>query len=181
MLEEILGWYHRISGIHVCIFRYFNAAGSSLLAGSSRYGEAHTPETHIIPNILDVALGKKSEFTLFGDDYPTPDGTCIRDYIHVDDLATAHLLGLTALAQEKFGYEIFNLGNGQGFSNKEVVEMVRQVTGHPIPVAITPRRTGDAARLIASSIKAKEVLGWQPHYGDLKTIVSSAWENKRIQ
>lgn len=181
MLEEILEWYHQIFGLNVCIFRYFNAAGSSLLNGSSHLGEMHKPETHIIPNILDVALGKKPEFTLFGEDYPTPDGTCVRDYIHVDDLATAHILGLESLIQGKFGFDIFNLGNGQGFSNKEVLEMARKVTGHPIPTVITPRRIGDAARLVASSQHAKEIINWHPQYIDLETIVRSAWESRKIR
>jgi UDP-glucose 4-epimerase len=180
MMEEILEWYNKTKGLHVCIFRYFNAAGASLHLGASN-AEAHKPETHIIPNILDVALGKKECFTLFGDDYPTEDGTCVRDYIHVDDLASAHLLGLDALVQDKFSFDVFNLGNGKGFSNKQVIETARQVTGHPIPVIASPRRPGDAARLVATSQKALDVLGWIPQYPDIQTIVSSAWDkqNKR--
>lgn len=171
MIEEILYWYSQVKGIKVCIFRYFNAAGASI-----DRGENHSPETHIIPNILQVAQGKRDSFTLFGDDYPTPDGTCVRDYIHVDDLAEAHVLGLTALADEKFSYEVFNLGNGRGFSNKEVIETARKITGHPIPVQISQRRPGDAARLIAASDHVKEVLGWEPKNADLETIIRSAWE-----
>ena len=179
MMEEILEWYHLTKSLQVCIFRYFNAAGASLLDTPPVRGEDHTPETHIIPNILDVALGKKEQFTLFGDDYPTEDGTCVRDYIHVDDLAAAHLLGLDALANNVFGFDVFNLGNGLGFSNSQVVEMARQVTGHPIPVVVSQKRVGDAARLVASSEKAQQVLGWTPKYPDIKTIVSSAWEFKK--
>lgn len=176
MIEEILYWYSQIKQLKVGIFRYFNAAGSSLLSSPPERGEAHQPETHIIPNILQVAKGNRDSFTLFGEDYPTPDGTCIRDYIHVDDLAQAHVLGLKALIENKFEMDIFNLGNGRGFSNKEVVEMARKVTGHPIPITMAPRREGDAARLVALSDHAKEILGWQPKYTDLETIIGSAWE-----
>lgn len=176
MIEEILYWYHQIKGTKVCIFRYFNAAGSSLLSKPPQRGELHEPESHIIPNILWVAQGKRDSFTLFGNDYPTPDGTCIRDYIHVDDLATAHVLGLKALTESKFNYDVFNLGNGHGFSNLEVVETARKVTGKTIPITIVERRAGDAARLIASSNHAQEVLGWTPKYTDLETIIRSAWE-----
>lgn len=175
MIEEILYWYSQVKGLRACIFRYFNASGASKIAGTLR-GEAHQPETHIIPNVLQVALGKRESFNLFGGDYPTPDGTCIRDYIHVDDLARAHVLGLEALAQEKFKFDIFNLGNGKGFSNKEVVDVARKVTGHPIPMTINDRRPGDAARLIAASNHAQEILGWTPQNPELDTIISSAWE-----
>lgn len=176
MMEEMLWWYHTTLGLKACIFRYFNAAGASLLDSPPRRGEAHQPESHIIPNILDVALGKKDTFTLFGDDYPTPDGTCIRDYIHVDDLARAHVLGLEALEMNRFSFDIFNLGNGVGFSNREVLEMARQVTNHPIPSTVIPRREGDAARLVASSEKARQILGWTPEYPELEPIISSAWD-----
>lgn len=175
MIEEILYWYHQTKGQKVCIFRYFNAAGASNVSGILR-GEAHQPETHIIPNVLQVAQGKRESFTLFGGDYPTPDGTCIRDYIHVDDLASAHLLGLQALADNKFDYDIFNLGNGRGFSNKEVVETARRVTNHPISINVIDRRPGDAARLIAASDHAQQVLGWEPKNQELETIIGSAWE-----
>lgn len=175
MIEEMLYWLNQTKGLNACIFRYFNAAGASLLTSPPSRGERHQPETHIIPNILNVAMGKSTEFTLFGDGYPTPDGTCVRDYIHVDDLAEAHLLGLKALMENKFSFEIFNLGNGRGFSNKEVVETARKVTGATIPVKVVEKRAGDAARLVASSEKAREVLGWQPKHPDLETIVESAW------
>lgn len=181
MIEEMLYWLHKTKNLKVGIFRYFNAAGASLLESPPQRGEAHQPETHIIPNILDVALGKKAEFMLFGEDYLTPDGTCIRDYIHVDDLAEAHVLGLNALADNQLDFEIFNLGNGQGFSNKEVLEMARQVTSHAIPVKIENRREGDAARLVAASDKAKIVLGWNPKHPDLKTIIESAWAWHKIK
>jgi UDP-glucose 4-epimerase len=176
MMEEILSWYHQTKGLNGCIFRYFNAAGASRLDSPPIRGEAHQPETHIIPNILEVAVGRKPDFTLFGDDYETPDGTCIRDYIHVDDLARAHVLGLEALTAEKFNFEIFNLGNGMGFSNKEVLETARQVTGQPIPVTVAKRRPGDAARLIASSDKARHSLGFEPEHRELETIIESAWK-----
>lgn len=175
MIEEILSWYSQIKDLRVGIFRYFNAAGATLLSTPPLRGEMHHPETHIIPNVLRTAQGQQESFTLFGDDYPTPDGTCIRDYIHVDDLAHAHVLGLEALMQNKFVFDIFNLGNGRGFSNKEVVEAARRVTGHPLPTTITPRRSGDAARLVALSDHARQVLGWQPVHADLDTIISSAW------
>jgi UDP-glucose 4-epimerase len=176
MIEEILYWYSQVKGLKVCIFRYFNAAGSSLLSSPPVRGELHEPESHIIPNILWVAQGKRDSFALFGGDYPTPDGTCIRDYIHVDDLADAHVLGLQALADNRFQFDIFNLGNGRGFSNNEVVEAARKVTGHPIPVTVSERRPGDAARLIAASDHAKEVLRWEPKNKELETIIQSAWD-----
>jgi UDP-glucose 4-epimerase len=175
-IEEILEWYVKTKGIAACALRYFNAAGASLLTSPPERGEAHSPETHIIPNILQVALGTKDHFALFGEDYPTPDGTCIRDYIQVDDLVEAHILALQALTNKSFNYEVFNLGNGQGFSNKEVLETARKVTGRQIPVSVEPRRVGDASRLVASSDKAKQVLGWQPKYPDLETIIRSAWD-----
>lgn len=176
IIEEMLEWFHKTKNLKVGILRYFNAAGATLLDTPPQRGEAHIPETHIIPNILEVAKGNKEYFTLFGNDYPTPDGTCIRDYIHVDDLADAHILGLNALTEGKFDFEIFNLGNGQGFSNTQVLETARQVTGHPIPVIAEGKRAGDAARLVAASDKAQQVLGWSPKYPDLETIISSAWE-----
>ncbi len=176
MMEEMLEWLCKTKGLKAGILRYFNAAGASLLAHPPERGEAHHPETHIIPNVLAVAKGQKGEFTLFGDDYPTPDGTCIRDYIHVDDLATAHLLALKALSEGAFTFDVFNLGNGEGFSNKQVIETARKVTGKEIEVKVEGRREGDAARLVASSEKAKEVLGWEPKYPDLTTIISSAWD-----
>lgn len=180
MIEEMLIWLSKTKNLHVCLLRYFNAAGATLLDNPPKRGEAHEPETHIIPNILAVAKGKKDMFTLFGEDYPTPDGTCIRDYIHVDDLAQAHVLGLEALEKGLFTMDTFNLGNGQGFSNKQVVDTARQITGQTIPVIIEGRREGDAARLVAASEKAKQILGWQPTHTDLETIISSAWSWHKI-
>jgi UDP-glucose 4-epimerase len=175
MIERLLYWYHVTRDTKVCVLRYFNAAGASLLDQPPVRGEAHEPETHIIPNILRVAQGKKDHFSLFGTDYPTPDGTCIRDYIHIDDLAIAHILGMEKLVSGEIKHDVFNLGNGQGFSNQQVLEAARQVTGHDIPVKIEPRRPGDAARLVASSQKAKEILGWQPQHTNLPEIIESAW------
>ena len=148
--------------------RYFNAAGAS-----ETRGEHHDPETHLIPLVLQVALGQRPAITVFGDDYPTRDGTCIRDYIHIVDLAQAHILALRALDQ---GSRTYNLGNGQGFSVKQVIDMARQITGHSIPAQITTRRPGDPAVLIASSDKIRRELGWQPRFPDLRTIVESAWQ-----
>jgi UDP-glucose 4-epimerase len=150
--------------------RYFNVAGA--IEG---YGEAHEPESHLIPLILDVALGRRASIKIFGRDYPTKDGTCIRDYIHVRDLADAHLLALKALSDEKSRL-IYNIGNGQGFSVLEVVESVRRVTGRPIPVEECDRRPGDPAVLVAGSEKIKSELGWSPKFGELDQIVASAWE-----
>jgi UDP-glucose 4-epimerase len=136
-------------------------------------GEAHEPETHIIPLILDVALGRREKIFIFGEDYDTPDGTCIRDYVHVVDLADAHILALKALGERD--KTIYNLGNGNGFSVKQVIEAARRVTGHAIPVEVRPRRAGDPARLVASSELAKEELGWEPRYTELEDILESAW------
>jgi UDP-glucose 4-epimerase len=169
LVEQMLKWFHRIHGLRYASLRYFNVAGA--LPGR---GEAHEPETHLIPLILDVALGRRKSISIFGDDYPTPDGTCIRDYIHVSDLADAHILALDAL--EKSDRLILNLGNGNGFSVKEVVEAARRVTGQAIPVELKPRRAGDPARLVASSELAKRELGWQPRYPQLDRILESAWE-----
>ncbi len=170
-MERMMSWVSRAHGLRYVALRYFNACGAH---PSGLIGEAHDPETHLIPIILQVPNGQRSTLTIFGDDYPTPDGTCIRDYIHVTDLAQAHILALDYLLG---GGEnnVFNLGNGVGFSNKEVVEAARRVTGHPIPAQIGPRRAGDPARLVASSEKAKAVLGWDPKYADLETIISTAW------
>jgi UDP-glucose 4-epimerase len=168
LVEHMLRWFNRIHGFRYASLRYFNVAGA--LPGR---GEAHEPESHIIPLILDVALGRREKIFIFGDDYSTPDGTCIRDYIHVADLADAHILALNALShRDKM---IFNLGNGSGFSVKQVIEAARRVTGHPIPVEIKPRRAGDPARLVASSEQAKSDLGWQPQHPDLDDILASAW------
>jgi UDP-glucose 4-epimerase len=169
MVEQMLGWFHRVHGLRYASLRYFNVAGA--LPGR---GEAHEPETHIIPLILDVALGRRASINIYGDDYPTPDGTCIRDYIHVRDLADAHILAIKALSERD--RMILNLGNGSGFSVKEVIASARRVTGHAIPAEIKPRRDGDPARLVAGSEKAKTELGWQPEYPELDRILESAWE-----
>jgi UDP-glucose 4-epimerase len=168
LVEHMLTWMNRIHGLRYASLRYFNVAG----AVEGR-GEAHEPESHLIPLILDVALGRRESIKIFGKDYPTPDGTCIRDYVHVGDLAAAHLLALAAL--DTHSRLIYNIGNGQGFSVREVVESVRRVTGHPIPVIEEPRRPGDPAVLVASSKRIMEELGWQPQYGALDDIVRSAW------
>jgi UDP-glucose 4-epimerase len=174
LVEQILRWFHRIHGLRYAALRYFNVAGS--LPGR---GEAHEPESHIIPLILDVALGRREKIFIYGDDYSTPDGTCIRDYIHVADLADAHILALKAL--EKTPQMIYNLGNGSGFSVKEVIEGARRVTGHAIPAEIKPRRAGDPARLVASSELAKANLGWQPKFTDIDSILQSAWDWQQIR
>jgi UDP-glucose 4-epimerase len=153
--------------------RYFNVAGALLRLDGVMLGERHEPETHLIPQAFEVALGRKEKLQLFGDDYPTPDGTCVRDYIHVADLAQAHLLALGALNPGE--HKVFNLGNGAGFSNKQVIEAVRDVTGHPVPVEVAPRRPGDPAALYASSRKAREELGWVPAKPGLHEIVSDGW------
>jgi UDP-glucose 4-epimerase len=169
MVEQMLGWFHRVHGLRYASLRYFNVAGA--LPGR---GEAHEPETHIIPLILDVALGRRASINIYGDDYPTPDGTCIRDYIHVRDLADAHILAIKALSERDC--LILNLGNGSGFSVKEVIASARRVTGHPIPAEVKARRDGDPARLVAGSEKAKAELGWHPQYPELDSILASAWE-----
>jgi UDP-glucose 4-epimerase len=174
LVERMLVWFHQIHGLRYASLRYFNAAG----AANPDQGEAHQPETHLIPRILQVALGRSQHVNIFGTDYPTPDGTCVRDYIHVCDLACAHLLALHALenGRENSSPLIYNLGNGQGFSVRKVVEVARGVTGHPIPVIESPRRSGDPAVLIASSEKIRRDLGWQPGFPELKAIVQSAWQ-----
>ncbi len=169
ILERFLYWLDRTDQLRSTALRYFNAAGAS-----QTYGEDHDPETHIIPLILWVALGKRDKFTIFGNDYLTPDGTCVRDYIHVLDLAQAHILALRAL-QAGGPSRKYNLGNGQGYSIMEVLEVARQITGHPIPAEIGPRRPGDPATLIASSETIKRELGWQPQHSDLEKIVGDAW------
>jgi UDP-glucose 4-epimerase len=156
-------------GLGAVSLRYFNASGAV-----GRLGERHSPETHLIPIVLEVAAGKRDELLLYGDDYPTPDGTCIRDYIHVADLATAHLLALDAITPGR--HEIYNLGNGDGYSNKQVIEAARAVTGHPIPVKMAPRRAGDPAGSVAGSDKARRELGWTPVKPDLREIIADAWE-----
>jgi UDP-glucose 4-epimerase len=169
LVEHMLRWLHQIHGLRYASLRYFNVAGA--IPG---YGESHEPESHLIPLVLDVALGRRASIKIFGSDYPTPDGTCIRDYIHVSDLTNAHLLALNALAQD--GRLIYNIGNGQGFSVRQVIDSVARVTGKPIPVEEQPRRPGDPAVLVASSEKIKRELGWNPKFADLDQIVATAWE-----
>jgi UDP-glucose 4-epimerase len=168
LVEQMLTWINRIHGLRYASLRYFNVAG----AVEGR-GEAHEPESHLIPLILDVALGRRESIKIFGKDYPTPDGTCIRDYVHVGDLADAHILAFEALATRS--RQIYNIGNGKGFSVREVVESARRVTGRPIAVVEEPRRPGDPAVLVASSKKIIEELGWKPQYSALDDIVRSAW------
>lgn len=169
LVEHMLRWFNRIHGFRYASLRYFNVAGA--IEG---YGEAHEPESHLIPLVLDVALGRRKNIKIFGSDYPTHDGTCVRDYIHVSDLADAHLLALAAL--ETKDRIIYNIGNGHGFTVREVIDSVRRVTGRPIPVEECPRREGDPAVLVAGSEKIKHELGWKPRFADLDSIVASAWE-----
>lgn len=164
--EKVLSWYHQIHGIKYVALRYFNAAGATV-----NFGEDHKPESHLIPLILQVAQGKREKIMIYGDDYETPDGTCIRDYIHILDLAQAHMLALNA---PECGH--YNLGTGNGLSVKEIIQAAREVTGHAIPFEVTARRVGDPARLIACSDRAKTVLGWKPQFEDPKIIIESAWK-----
>jgi len=174
LVEHMLRWFNQIHGLRYASLRYFNVAGAPETPQGVVRGEAHEPESHLIPLILDVALGRRRSIRIYGNDYPTPDGTCIRDYIHVSDLADAHFLALKAL--ETSDRLIFNLGNGRGFSVQEVIESARRVTGHPIPAELHPRRPGDPAFLIASSEKAIRELGWKPRYTQLDDIIRTAWE-----
>jgi UDP-glucose 4-epimerase len=174
LVERVLDWFNRVHGLHYASLRYFNAAGAS-----GAQGEDHTPESHLIPIALQVALGQRKCVSIFGTDYPTPDGTCVRDYIHVEDLASAHLLVLKELSNKN--KLIYNLGNGRGFSVREVLQTVRQATGHAIPAEEVARRAGDPAVLVASSAKIKEELGWQPVHAELESIVRSAWEWRRMR
>lgn len=171
-MEKMFKWTDSAHGMKYVSLRYFNACGAHV---SGEIGEAHSPETHLIPLILQVPLGQREAISIYGDDYPTSDGTCIRDYIHVTDLAQAHILAVEYLMKGN-NSNIFNLGNGIGFTVKEVIDTARKVTGHPIPATITPRRAGDPAKLIASSEKAKSILGWNPQHADLEEIISSAWK-----
>lgn len=166
LFEKILRWYDEIHGVRFVALRYFNAAGAS-----EKFGEDHRIETHLIPNVLKVALGQKDAVDIYGTDYDTPDGTCIRDYIHIRDLASAHLL---ALKVDKSAY--YNLGTGGGTSVKEIIDVCRDVTGHKIPAVEKPRRPGDPPRLFASSEKIRRELGWEPRFQDVRKIVASAWE-----
>jgi UDP-glucose 4-epimerase len=171
LVEQMLPWFHDIHGFSYASLRYFNVAGA--VPGR---GEAHEPESHLIPLVLDVALGRRASIKIFGQDYPTPDGTAVRDYIHVQDLGRAHQLALAALASESQPQKlIYNIGNGVGFSVRQIVESVRRVTGHAIPVVEEPRRPGDPAVLIASSEKITRELGWHPEYTEIDAIVESAW------
>jgi UDP-glucose 4-epimerase len=167
LVERLLRWYDSQCGLRYASLRYFNAAGAT-----ERLGEDHRPETHLIPVVLEVALGKRETIDIYGTDYPTPDGSCIRDYVHVSDLAQAHFRALERCEQ---GSAIYNLGVGQGFSNREVVETARRATGHPIPAREAPRRPGDPATLVASAERARQELGWQPRFTDLGEIIESAW------
>ncbi len=172
LFEKLLEYFDKNYGLKFISLRYFNAAGADL---SGLIGEDHRPETHLIPNILKVALSQKKYLEIYGNDYPTKDGTCIRDYIHVSDLANAHILALKFLLKNKKS-KIYNLGSEKGFSVKEVLEMARKITSKKIPAKIKPRRIGDPPILIASSNKIKKELGWQPKYSDLETIIKTAWQ-----
>jgi UDP-glucose 4-epimerase len=167
ILERFLFWLEKTHGLHYACLRYFNAAGAT-----EERGEDHNPEMHLIPIVLQVAQGKREQVTIFGDDYETRDGTCIRDYIHVADLASAHIMALQALDS---GSRIYNLGNGNGFTVKEVVETARKITGHAIPIQVGTRRLGDPPKLIAGSLKIQAELGWKPIHPDLNSIIESAW------
>lgn len=170
-VDTALAEYARLHGIAAVSLRYFNVAGAY-----GRYGERHDPETHLIPIVLQVAQGRRDAVQVYGDDYPTPDGTCIRDFIHVEDLARAHLLALDALRSVQVGHHrVYNLGSGSGFSVREVIEVAREVTGHPIPTVTAPRRPGDPAVLVASSERIRAELGWKPEKPDLTSIVGDAW------
>jgi len=171
MVERILADFDTAHGLKSVCFRYFNAAGAD---PEGRLGEDHNPETHLIPLVLFAALGRRQSISIFGTDYPTPDGTCIRDYIHVADLAQAHVLGLEYLLKGNES-QVFNLGNGNGFSVREVIETAREVTGRPIVAVVSDRRPGDPPMLVGSSEKARQMLGWQPQYADLKQIIAHAW------
>lgn len=174
-MEKMFKWTSQAHDLRFVSLRYFNACGAH---ENGKIGERHNPETHLIPLILQVPNNQRSEIKIFGDDYNTPDGTCIRDYIHVKDLANAHILAVKYLRNGGKS-DIFNLGNGIGFSVKEVIETARKVTNHSIPAQISPRRAGDPAQLVASSQKARDVLGWKPQYFELEKIIFSAWNFHR--
>jgi UDP-glucose 4-epimerase len=169
LIEQVLEWYRQIHGLHFAALRYFNACGAL-----PNRGEAHKPESHLIPLVLRVPLGERDSANIYGSDYPTPDGTCVRDYIHIADLVSAHLLALEGLGERD--RLIYNLGSGTGYSVREVIETARKVTGHPIPANELPRRPGDSARLVASSEKIKRELGWKPMHDNLYEIIDSAWQ-----
>ncbi|MCK5850218.1 MAG: UDP-glucose 4-epimerase GalE [Kiritimatiellae bacterium] len=166
MFEQTLNWYRKLHGFKTIFLRYFNVCGAS-----ERCGEDHAVESHLIPLVLQVALGQREKIFIYGDDYNTSDGTCVRDYVHVQDLIDAHIRALSLDDSN-----IFNLGVGNGFSVKEVIEAAREVTGHPIPAEMAPRRAGDPDKLIAASGKAQEVLGWKPKFTDMNDVVASAWQ-----
>ena len=171
-MEKMISWAAKAHGLHYVSLRYFNACGAHK---SGKIGEAHNPESHLIPLVLQVPNGKREFVSIYGNDYDTPDGTCVRDYIHVTDLAKAHILAVEYLMNGGES-DIFNLGNGIGYSVKEVIETARAVTGHPIPAKEEARRAGDPARLVASGEKARKILGWEPEIKDLADIISTAWE-----
>ena len=171
MFEHLLHWYDAVHGIKHINLRYFNAAGAT-----EKYGEHHHIETHLIPTVLAVALGRRPNVEMYGTDYSTPDGTCIRDYIHILDLAQAHILALKKLSAGSPQSDSYNLGNGDGYSVREVIEMARSITNHPIPAVEKPRRPGDPPKLIASSAKATQELGWHPEYPKLRDIIESSWK-----
>jgi UDP-glucose 4-epimerase len=168
-VEAMLRWFQQIHGVRYAVLRYFNVAGAW-----DGHGEHHNPESHLIPNVLQVAMGKRASVPVYGTDYPTPDGSCVRDYVHIYDLATAHLLVMDALKD----YEAlaYNLGNGNGFSVRQVIEAARKITGHPIPAAESPRRPGDPPVLVASSEKISKELDWRAKYATLESIIETAWE-----
>ena len=171
-MEKMFHWASKAHGLSYVSLRYFNACGAD---ATGQFGEAHNPESHLIPLVLQVPNGKRESVSIYGTDYDTPDGTCIRDYIHVTDLAEAHILAVEYLANGGES-DIFNLGNGVGYSVREVIETARNVTGHPIPATEVPRRAGDPARLVASGEKAKKILGWEPKIKRLDEIIASAWK-----
>lgn len=177
MVEQMLRDFNSAHGLQYAALRYFNAAGADPQA---RIGEQHEPETHLIPLTLQAITGKRPPLNLFGQDYDTPDGTCIRDYIHVDDLAQAHILAMQYLNQGGPS-GVFNLGNGAGYSVNEVIQTAQRVTGKPVPFSYAPRRAGDPARLVADASKAKTILGWQPQYTDLAIIMQHAWAWEQAQ
>lgn len=170
-MERMMAWFDKVLGIKYVALRYFNAAGAH---ASGKIGEDHRPESHLLPLVLQTALKQRESIAVFGEDYPTEDGTCVRDYIHVSDLADAHVRAVNYLRSGSAS-NIFNLGNGLGFSVKQVIETAKKVTGLDIPVVIQERRAGDPAVLVASSDKARSILGWTPQHADLEDIIQSAW------
>jgi UDP-glucose 4-epimerase len=172
LFENILADYGRYAGLKYVSLRYFNAAGAS-----AERGEAHRTETHAIPRILEVAIGARPQFEIRGTDYPTPDGTCVRDYVHIADIADAHLKALDGI--DRVSGEAFNVGNSRGYSMREAIETARRVTGHPVPAVDAPRRPGDPAVLVADGGKLRKTLGWKPQYSTLESIIGSAWDWKR--